>query len=119
MRISDGVQTCALPIYAGVALGGLTMDEIFSPMPIGIAAGLFIGKQLGIFSAVWLAVKTGFAARPRGATWLQIYAVAVICGIGFTMSLFIGGLAFSDPLLIEEAKDRKSTRLNSSPSCAT
>ncbi len=89
---------------AGVALGGLTLDEIFSPMPIGIAAGLFIGKQLGIFSAVWLAVKTGFAAKPRGATWLQIYAVAVICGIGFTMSLFIGGLAFSDPLLVEEAK---------------
>ncbi len=87
---------------AGVALGGLTLDEIFSPMPIGIAAGLFIGKQLGIFSAVWLAVKTGFAAKPRGATWLQIYAVAVICGIGFTMSLFIGGLAFSDPLLVEE-----------------
>src|SRR3546814_19648691 len=80
------------------------MDEIFSPMPIGIAAGLFIGKQLGIFSAVWLAVKTGFAARPRGATLLQIYAVAVICGIGFTMSLFIGGLAFSDPLLLEDAK---------------
>lgn len=89
---------------AGVALGGLTIDEIFSPMPIGVAAGLFIGKQLGIFSAVWLAVKTGFAAKPRGATWLQIYAVAIICGIGFTMSLFIGGLAFSDPLLIEEAK---------------
>lgn len=89
---------------AGVALGGLTMDEIFSPMPIGIAAGLFLGKQLGIFSTVWLAVRTGFAIKPRGATWLQIYAVSIICGIGFTMSLFIGGLAFSDPLLIEEAK---------------
>lgn len=89
---------------AGVALGGVTVDEIFSPMPIGIAAGLFLGKQLGIFGAVWLAVKSGFAAKPRGATWLQIYAVAIICGIGFTMSLFIGGLAFSDPLLVEEAK---------------
>lgn len=89
---------------AGVALGGLTSEEIFSPMPIGIAAGLFLGKQLGIFSAVWLAVRTGFAAKPRGATWLQIYAVSIICGIGFTMSLFIGGLAFGDPLLVEEAK---------------
>ena len=89
---------------AGVALGGLTADEIFAPLPIGIAAGLFIGKQLGIFSIVWLAVKTGFAAKPRGATWLQVYAVSIICGIGFTMSLFIGGLAFTDPLLIEEAK---------------
>ena len=89
---------------AGVALGGLTLDDILSPMPIGIAAGLFLGKQFGIFAAVWLAVKSGFAAKPRGATWLQIYAIAVICGIGFTMSLFIGGLAFSDPLLVEEAK---------------
>lgn len=89
---------------AGVALDGLTMEEIFSPMPVGIAAGLFIGKQLGIFSAVWLAVRTGIAARPRGATWLQIYAVSIICGIGFTMSLFIGSLAFGDPLLVEEAK---------------
>jgi len=89
---------------AGVLLQGVTWDQLLSPMPLGIAAGLFLGKQLGIFAAVWLAVRTGFAAKPRGTTWLQIYGVAVICGIGFTMSLFIGGLAFSDPLLIEEAK---------------
>ena len=89
---------------AGVALAGITIDEMLAPMPVGIAAGLFLGKQLGIFTAVWLAVKSGFASKPRGATWLQIYAVAVICGIGFTMSLFIGGLAFGDPELIEEAK---------------
>ncbi|KTD99951.1 sodium:proton antiporter [Sphingopyxis sp. H038] len=89
---------------AGVALAGISIDEILAPMPVGIAAGLFLGKQLGIFGAVWLAVKSGFAAKPRGATWLQIYAVAVICGIGFTMSLFIGGLAFADPELVEEAK---------------
>ena len=97
-----------LPLFgfanAGVVFGGLTLDDILSPMPIGIAAGLFLGKQFGIFAAVWLAVKAGFAAKPRGATWLQIYAVAVLCGVGFTMSLFIGGLAFSDPLLVEEAK---------------
>jgi NhaA family Na+:H+ antiporter len=89
---------------AGVDLRGLTADVIFAPMPLGVAAGLFIGKQVGIFSAVWLAVKSGFAAMPRGATWLQVYGVATICGIGFTMSLFIGGLAFSDPTLVEEAK---------------
>ena len=89
---------------AGVNLTGITLDELLSPMPIGIAAGLFIGKQLGIFTAVWLAVKSGFAAKPRGSTWLQIYGVAVLCGIGFTMSLFIGSLAFDDPLLVEEAK---------------
>lgn len=89
---------------AGVNIGGLTAEEIFSPMPVGIALGLFLGKQIGIFAAVWLAVKSGFASKLRGATWLQIYAVATLCGIGFTMSLFIGGLAFTDPLLIEEAK---------------
>ncbi len=96
---------------AGVNLAGITLDDMLSPMPLGIAAGLFLGKQLGIFGAIWLAVKTGFASKPRGATWTQMYAVAIICGIGFTMSLFIGGLAFADPTptdgineLVEEAK---------------
>jgi Na+:H+ antiporter, NhaA family len=89
---------------AGVNLGGLTLNDVFAPVPLGIAAGLFLGKQLGIFTAVWLAVKSGFASKPRGSTWLQIYGVAVLCGIGFTMSLFIGGLAFDDPALVEEAK---------------
>ncbi|UNU43940.1 Na+/H+ antiporter NhaA [Sphingopyxis sp. YF1] len=90
---------------AGVDVGGLTADQIFAPLPFGIAAGLFIGKQLGIFGAVWLAVRFGIAGRLRGATWLQVYGVALLCGIGFTMSLFIGGLAFpGEPLLIEEAK---------------
>jgi len=89
---------------AGVHLAGITWNEIIAPLPVGIAAGLFVGKQLGIFGAVWLAVKTGFATRPRGATWPQIYGVSVLCGIGFTMSLFIGGLAFADPELVEEAK---------------
>ena len=89
---------------AGVHLAGITWDEMLAPLPVGIAAGLFLGKQLGIFGAVWFAVKTGFAIRPRGATWLQIYAVSVLCGIGFTMSLFIGGLAFANPELVEEAK---------------
>jgi Na+:H+ antiporter, NhaA family len=97
-----------VPIFgfanAGVNLTGLTFNDLLSPMPLGIAAGLFLGKQLGIFAAIWLAVKSGLASKPRGSTWLQIYAVAVLCGIGFTMSLFIGGLAFNDPLLVEEAK---------------
>ena len=90
---------------AGVSVAGLGLEQLFAPLPLGIAAGLFLGKQLGIFAAVWLAVKFGLATRLRGATWLQVYAVAVLCGIGFTMSLFIGALAFpGDAELIEEAK---------------
>lgn len=98
-----------VPIFgfanAGVSLEGIGIEQIFAPLPIGIAAGLFLGKQVGIFAAVWLAVKTGFAGRLGGATWLQVYGVATLCGIGFTMSLFIGALAFpGEALLIEEAK---------------
>jgi len=90
---------------AGVDIGGLTAEQIFAPLPLGIALGLFVGKQIGIFGSVWLSVKLGIAGKLRGATWLQIYGVAVLCGIGFTMSLFIGGLAFpGKPLLVEEAK---------------
>lgn len=90
---------------AGVSMQGLGMDEVFAPVPLGIAAGLFFGKQIGIFGSVWLSVKLGIASKLRGATWLQIYAVAALCGIGFTMSLFIGALAFpGNALLIDEAK---------------
>lgn len=98
-----------IPVFglanAGVDLGGIGLAEALSPLPLGIALGLFLGKQLGIFAAVWLAVKTGFAGRLRGATWLQVYGVAMLCGIGFTMSLFIGALAFPGQAeLIDEAK---------------
>ena len=90
---------------AGVSLEGIGWDQVFAPLPLGIAAGLFFGKQIGIFASVWIAVKTGFAGRLGGASWLQVYGVAMLCGIGFTMSLFIGALAFpGQALLIEEAK---------------
>ena len=82
---------------AGVALGGMGADQIFAALPLGIALGLFLGKQIGIFSSIWVAVKTGIAGKPAGANWTQIYGTALLCGIGFTMSLFIGGLAFGDP----------------------
>jgi NhaA family Na+:H+ antiporter len=92
-------------VNAGVDIRGLGSEQLLSPLPLGIAAGLFLGKQIGIFGSVWLAVKLGIAGRLRGATWRQVHAVAVLCGIGFTMSLFIGGLAFPGaPELIDEAK---------------
>ncbi|MFL0357427.1 Na+/H+ antiporter NhaA [Erythrobacter sp. GH1-10] len=90
---------------AGVALGGLGAQALIDPLPIAIAAGLVLGKQLGIFTTVFLADKTGFAPRPDNANWTEIWGVSILCGIGFTMSLFIGGLAFPlDPVLVEEAK---------------
>ncbi|MFZ5748566.1 MAG: Na+/H+ antiporter NhaA [Pseudomonadota bacterium] len=90
---------------AGVSLAGMTPAILIEPLPLGIAAGLFVGKQVGIFGSVWIAARTGFARRPGGATWAQIYGVALLAGIGFTMSLFIGGLAFPGrPELVDEVK---------------
>lgn len=90
---------------AGVSLAGMGPEALLDALPIAIAAGLVIGKQVGIFSVVFLADKTGFAPRPENASWAEIWGVSILCGIGFTMSIFIGGLAFPDqPILIEEAK---------------
>ncbi|MCB2087704.1 MAG: Na+/H+ antiporter NhaA [Sphingomonadaceae bacterium] len=90
---------------AGVEIGGLGIDGIIAPLPLAIAAGLVVGKQLGIFTAIFAADKIGFAKRPQGATWMEIWGVTMLCGIGFTMSLFISELAFPGyRLLIDEAK---------------
>lgn len=93
------VAFAIVPIFAfanaGVSLGGLSR-ALFDPVTLGIIAGLFVGKQLGIFGTVWLAVRSGLASAPAGTGWLQIYGVSLLAGIGFTMSLFIGTLAFDD-----------------------
>ena len=81
---------------AGVSFAGIGLADVAQPLPLGIILGLFVGKQLGIFGTVWAAAKFGIAQRPKGASWTQVYGVALLCGIGFTMSLFIGGLAFTD-----------------------
>ena len=90
-----------LPLFAfanaGVSLEGLSFAKLLAPIPLGIALGLFLGKQLGIFAFTCLAIRLGLCRRPTGATWPQVYGVAVLGGIGFTMSLFIGTLAFPDP----------------------
>jgi Na+:H+ antiporter, NhaA family len=90
---------------AGVSLGGAGLAALLDPLPLGIALGLFVGKQVGVLGAILLAERTGFAARPDGAGRLQLWGMALLCGIGFTMSLFIGALAFpAHPELVEEAK---------------
>ena len=98
--LAKPVAFLIVPIFgfanAGVSLGGVSLGSLVAPLPLGIALGLFLGKQVGIFGSVWAATKLGFAVRPKDASWSQIYGVALLCGIGFTMSLFIGGLAFGD-----------------------
>ena len=87
---------------AGVQIGNL---EISQPLPLAIMAGLFLGKQLGVFGAIWLAIRVRLVPMPPSARWSELYGASVLCGIGFTMSLFIGALAFEgSPQLVEQAK---------------
>ncbi len=79
----------------GVSLAGMSVDSFTHPVPMGIAVGLLLGKTVGVFGLTWLAVKLRLAALPEGAGWGQILGVAILCGIGFTMSLFVGSLAFA------------------------
>jgi NhaA family Na+:H+ antiporter len=87
-----------LPIFgfanAGVPFEGLSWSDVMDPVTLGIILGLFVGKQLGVFGLLWLCIVTGLSPKPQGTNWVQLYAVAVLCGVGFTMSLFIGGLAY-------------------------
>ncbi len=97
-----------LPIFAfanaGVSLAGLQISDLFAPLALGIAAGLVIGKQVGVFGFMFIATKLGLIRRPIGVSWMQLYGLACLTGIGFTMSLFIGNLAFVDPAQIETVK---------------
>jgi len=87
-----------LPVFAfanaGVPILGLSITDIFHPVPLGIVTGLFLGKQIGILALCWLAVRLKIASLPEGVSWWQLYGTSLLCGIGFTMSLFIASLAF-------------------------
>ena len=90
-----------MPIFAfanaGVSLAGFSLNTLLAPIPLGIMLGLFLGKQIGILGFSWAAIRLGLCAMPAGVNWAQMHGVAVLAGIGFTMSLFIGTLAFADP----------------------
>ena len=92
------VAFAVLPMFAfanaGVSLQGVSLSTLLLPVPLGIAAGLVAGKAIGVFGAAWLMVRFAGAGVPSGASWTQFFAVCLLCGVGFTMSLFIGGLAF-------------------------
>ncbi|MDQ3246639.1 MAG: Na+/H+ antiporter NhaA [Pseudomonadota bacterium] len=106
-NIHPWVMLGVMPLFgfvsAGVVIG--SFEQLLQPLPLAILLGLFVGKQIGVFGAVWLADKTGIAPRPDHTRWLELYGAALLCGIGFTMSLFIGALAFAEtPEAVEAAK---------------
>jgi NhaA family Na+:H+ antiporter len=111
-RLEHGIQPwvayVVIPIFgfanAGVSLAGLGFDALLQPIALGVALGLFIGKQIGVFGVTWLAIRLRLGDMPEDATARQLYGVSLLCGIGFTMSLFIGLLAFPSEALQDQVK---------------
>jgi Na+:H+ antiporter, NhaA family len=107
-RLHPMVSFVIVPLFAlcnaGVSLGGGVAPELSVPVALGVVCGLVLGKQLGVMGASWLAVRSGWASLPEGVTFGQLYGVSCLAGIGFTMSLFITDLAFTDAALIASAK---------------
>jgi NhaA family Na+:H+ antiporter len=105
--LHNWVAFMILPLFAfvnaGVDLKGISPGEMAGSVPMGIMFGLFIGKQVGVFGFSWLAIKTGIASLPKESSWMQLYGVAVLTGIGFTMSLFVDTLAYDDTKLFHYA----------------
>ncbi|MBT9530605.1 MAG: Na+/H+ antiporter NhaA [Pseudomonas sp.] len=104
------VAFAILPLFAfanaGVPLDGLSLDSFIHPVPLGITAGLLLGKTLGVFGFTWLIIQTGWAKLPQGANWGQVLGLSILCGIGFTMSLFVGSLAFVPEVSAYAGMDR-------------
>lgn len=104
--IQPWVTFMIVPIFgfanAGVSFAGMSVGQLADPVPLGVAAGLFLGKQFGVFAASAFVIRAGWAELPMYASWRQLYGVALLCGIGFTMSLFIGLLAFPDTVNLQD-----------------
>jgi len=94
--VAFGVLPVFAFVNAGINLSGVTLDYVFHPVPLGIIAGLFVGKQLGIWTFCRLGAMLGLFRLPQGLNWRMVYGVSLLCGVGFTMSLFIGSLAFEE-----------------------
>jgi NhaA family Na+:H+ antiporter len=92
--VAFGVLPLFAFVNAGVSFSGMSFADLLHPVSLGIAMGLFVGKQLGIFTLCFVAIKLGLAKLPDGANWGALYGISILCGVGFTMSLFVGGLAF-------------------------
>jgi NhaA family Na+:H+ antiporter len=99
-KLHPWVAYCILPLFAfanaGVALENFTLRSLLQPVPLGIMLGLLIGKQLGVFAFTWITINAGIARLPENVSMTQLYGTALLCGVGFTMSLFVGGLAFEE-----------------------
>lgn len=106
-----------LPVFAfvnaGINLKGISAETFLHPIPLGIALGLFVGKQLGVFGFSWLAIKAGLARKSDEISWLSLYGIAILTGVGFTMSLFIGSLAFEHTQLPADVDERFGILLGS------
>ena len=104
-RLHPWVMFGIVPLF-GLAKAGVTLrpELLGGSLPLAVAAGLVIGKQVGVFGTIWVADRLRLAPKPASLSWRQVYGAALLCGIGFTMSLFIGNLAFADPVLVETAK---------------
>ena len=107
-KLHPWVAYLIMPLFAltnaGVYLGDVSLASLSNPVPLGIMTGLFFGKQIGVFFTTFLLIKMGYARLPSGSNWIQMYGIAMLTGIGFTMAMFINFLAFDTDIYINQAK---------------
>jgi len=103
--VAFGIMPLFAFANAGVSLNGINLSSLLNPVPFGILCGLFFGKQIGVFLFAYISVKLNLAQKPSNSNWMALYAVSVLTGIGFTMSLFVGNLAFANsPMYLDGVK---------------